>query len=402
MSKTTQELDARHGRPHIVLFPSWYPTDYFPVRGSFFQEQAQALKEEGARVGVIYADMRSYRTLKLGKRLATRFQISECIEHGVVTYRFHGWNPLNARIRKKLTLKLTKRMWRIYTAKWGRPDIIHAHSAIWGGIAARAISQQTGVPYMITEHSSGFTRGLIRGWQQKAIKDAIGHASTLITVSRSLKQILQPYLHQNASNVVVIPNMVDTSFFAMSPNLRIPHPFRFLTVAFLSPNKGIDNLLKAFALVFKNNPDVALEIGGDGPQRQQLEQRAAQLGIENQVTFLGYLSREAVRDAMWRANAFVLPSYVETFGIVLVEAMATGLPVIGTRSGGPEEIITPTMGILVQPGDVQALSEALEKIRQQRNSFAPAVEIRNIVIQKYSKKTVIEQLMNIYHQKVER
>jgi len=397
MIKTAPESNPRQGRPHIVLLPSWYPTDYSPTRGTFFQEQALALKEAGVRIGVIYVDFRSYRTLKLGKRLATHFQISERLEHGVITYRHHGWNPLSARIRQKLTLRLTKRMWDMYTAKWGRPDIIHAHSAIWGGVTARAISRQTGIPYMITEHASGFARGLILDWQRKAIKDAFAHASTLITVSHSLKQSLQPYLPRDASDVVIIPNMVDVSFFTMSPDLRNAHPFKFLTVASLNPNKGIDNLLKAFALAFKDNSNVALEIGGDGQQRQQLEQLTAQLNIEDQVTFLGHLSREAVRDSMWRANAFVLPSYIETFGVVLIEAMATGLPVISARSGGPEEIITSNTGLLVEPGNVTALAQAMRQLINEPHSLADAISIRREIVSKYDRKVLVKRLMALYH-----
>ncbi|NOZ73212.1 MAG: glycosyltransferase family 4 protein [Chloroflexi bacterium] len=387
---------------HVLLLPSWYPTDYLPGRGIFFREQAVALRSEGMRVGVIYPDFRSLRTLQRGRILSTHFQISNQHENGIFTCRFHGWNPLNARLRAWLFIKLTEQMWESYVAQWGRPDIIHAHGVLWAGVAARGLSQRSGIPYIITEHSSGYVRGLIKPWQRDTIKEALGQAAIVLTVSRALAKTMLPYLDPDHDTVDVVPNMVDTTFFRLNPSKRSEFPFRFLTVASLTSNKGIDLLLRSFAEKFRNADGVVLEIGGDGPQRRFLEQLAIALGIDGQVKFLGYLHREEVRQAMWRANAFVLPSYVETFGVVLIEAMATGLPVIGTRCGGPEEIISPQTGILIEPGDVEALAEAMVKMKGERHLFADDREIHGEVTMRYGKKAVAERLLKLYRRSLSR
>ncbi len=383
--------------PHVLVLPSWYPTHYSPMRGSFFLEQARALQQAGLQVGVIYPDFRSYRTLKDGALFATHFQLSKQIEDGLPSVRFDGWNPISARLRGRMFLSLTKRLWKAYVDRWGRPDIIHAHSALWGGAAARELAYKTGIPYVITEHSSAYARGLIRPWQRDILSKAFSQTAALITVSQSLAQSLEPFLESKHAPIKIIPNMVDTAFFTLNPALHSEGPFRFLVVAFLTANKGIDCLLRAFARAFNDAPDVILEIGGDGPERRPLESLVDALSLRDRVRFLGSLSREAVREAMWRANAFVLPSYVETFGVVLIEAMATGLPVIATRSGGPEEIITPRTGALVAPGDESALAQALVDMRNNRDRFLPGDQIRKEIVTKFSQQAVIGQLLAVYH-----
>ncbi len=382
--------------PHILLLPSWYPTDYAPIRGNFFREQAQALKEAGAQVGVIYVDFRSYRTLKAAHLLGTRFQIEHRIERGIATYRYCGWNPLSARWRYRWTINLSQRMWRRYIAKWGVPDIIHAHSVIWGGAAASALARQTGIPYILTEHSSGYARGLIRPWQRPIIEGVLLHAAALLAVSPAVKQILTPYVPSRSDEIIVTPNMVNTSFFHLPSTPRASRPFRFLSVANLNRNKGLDIVLRAFAQAFEQAEEVILEIGGDGPERTALERLVVELNIQARVVFLGRLSREEVRAAMWRANALVLASHIETFGVVLIEAMATGLPVIATRSGGPEQIVTSRTGVLVERGNVSALARAMKHLRENRCQWGDEAAIRQEAISNYDQQVIANRLLEIY------
>ena len=111
--------------------------------------------------------------------------------------------------------------------------------------------------------------------------------------------------------------------------------------------------LRDFGLPFR------LEIGGEGPSRPSLEQQVQQLGLADRVTFLGRLARPEVRDALGRADLFVLASPHETFGVVVAEAMACGLPVVITRSGGPEAFVPTGAGVVVEPGDPTSLADAI-------------------------------------------
>ncbi|MGD9905092.1 MAG: glycosyltransferase, partial [Vicinamibacterales bacterium] len=117
-------------------------------------------------------------------------------------------------------------------------------------------------------------------------------------------------------------------------------------------------------------------------------------GVRPQVTFLGAISRDVVREAMRAANCFVLPSLAENFGVVLIEALATGLPVIGTRCGGPEDFIDDRVGLLLQPGDEDGLARALMTLRMAQ-PFDP-LTIRGYAIRRFGHAVVGTQLRELY------
>jgi len=378
---------------HVLVIPSWFPTPEKPLNGIFFKEQAQALKKAGFKVGVVYSERKSLRILSLRGILQNHFQLRYVEEEGNPTYRIHGWNIPRIKVGHHLHLYLTQRLIDLYIKEFGKPDILHAHSVLWGGVVAMRARHRYGIPYVVTEHSSAYARALIQAWQKVYISNTLVHASAVLAVSSGLKKQLSHYVSEK--EIDVVPNLVNTNFFTLPICLRMEYPFRFLTVAFLTPNKGIDLLIRAFARAFKGYPEVYLEIGGDGPQRKELETLAFKLGVTDRVMFLGTLTREAVRQAMWRANAFVLPSHFETFGVVLIEAMATGLPVIATRSGGPEDFVNSNMGCLIEPGSINDLVSALSFVHGSWKIFDPT-KIRQHVVDHYSEVAVIEALMKLY------
>lgn len=342
---------------HVLVLPSWYPTTNFPLNGTFFREQARVMQRNGVEVGVAYASFRSLRQITFSAPAENHFQTTVAEEAGLFTVRYHGWNPGISRIRGKLARRQFLRLVQLYIKHRGTPDIVHAHSTLWAGVAAREIREQLDIPYVVTEHSSAFLLGALEPWQEDHVKHALRDANAICAVSPALAEVLEEYAP--GRRIHAHPNLVDTSYFELPPVPRNRHAMRFLCVAFLTQNKGVDLLLRAFAQNYKNIPNAHLEIVGDGPVRPQLEALAKMLGIVEQVTFRGSIAREEVREAMWRSNVLVLPSYRETFGVVLVEALATGMPVVATTSGGPERIVTPSVGYLVPTGDYHSLGDAM-------------------------------------------
>jgi glycosyltransferase involved in cell wall biosynthesis len=382
---------------HILILPSWYPTLTCPIRGTFIREQVMALGRAGIKVGVIYPDFRSLREFKITALADNYFQTSISMDRGVPIYRYHGWNISRLKLEPCLWKRQAKRLFCRYTAKHGIPDLIHAHGILWGGVSAAEIAASENIPYLITEHASNYAQGMISSWQEPYIRRTVKTAAKVMAVSKALADKLMPYTE--GKRIEVLPNMVDTGYFILPPVQRKINPFRFLTVARLTPKKGVDLLIRAFARAFSQEQDVFLDIGGDGEQRPELEALVKDLRIQDRVNFLGELSLEQVRESMWHANAFVLPSYVETFGVVLIEAMATGLAAIATSCGGPDEFINSDTGRLVKPGDVEELSDALKNIYEHRFELDRRESgIRDYIVNNYSDTVIVERLLGFYNQ----
>ncbi|BCT11519.1 TPA: glycosyltransferase [Neisseria meningitidis] len=177
-----------------------------------------------------------------------------------------------------------------------------------------------------------------------------------------------------------------------------PH-FVFCTVSHLRRLKGHDVLLTAFARALAQCPQLRLNIGGSGQEEQRLKQQAADLGITHAVTFLGALQPEAVLDLMRNSDAFVLASRTETFGVVYIEALSQGLPVIATRCGGAESIVSDGNGYLVPVDDDDALADALIKMYEHHSDFEPA-RLRENCLNEFGENAVIGRLIGIFRQAI--
>jgi glycosyltransferase involved in cell wall biosynthesis len=214
----------------------------------------------------------------------------------------------------------------------------------------------------------------------------------VIAISEPLHVMLRKF--GGARRIEVIPCTVDDRYWTLPPKPRGGGPFTFYGQAHLTPRKGFDLLIRAFASRFRGDRTCRLVIGGGGGIRAELEALAASTGVQAQVSFLGALPRDAVRDAMWQADAFVLPSHAENFGVVLIEALATGLPVISTRCGGPEDIITDEVGFLLRPGDEEGLAGALCAMRN-RPAYDPQA-IRAYAVERFGYAAVGVRCRDLY------
>ena len=159
-------------------------------------------------------------------------------------------------------------------------------------------------------------------------------------------------------------------------------------------------LIEAFSLAFKNK-NAILRIGGDGSLRIKLQGMIKELGIENQIFLLGALSRERVSEEMKNCKCFVLASEHETFGVVYIEALACGKPVIGTYNGGADEIIKDYNGIIIEKRNVEKLRDALIKMKNEYKTYDEN-EISEKTILSYSEKILVEKLKGVYKEVYER
>lgn len=407
---------------HILLLPSWYPQHGQDLNGCFFREQAHALRRAGHEVGVLLPQFRSLRDGWQGLRQA--WGESYWRDREIPTYFAHGFFTSSKvpHLDRNRWVARGEALYAQYEARHGRPDILHAHSLLLGGLLAHRLSERLHRPFGVTEHSSTFGRGMVASWARPRLRAAAEAAAFRFAVSRALADQIEDCL--TAPPWQVLPNMLAPIFaedrpllpraqrliapplalsgrdqpaiwpFASRPERA---PFRLLSVAHLTPKKGFDALLSAFAIAVRSDPRLRLAIGGDGPEGPALRRRVEDLGLSPQVEFLGALSRLEVRNQMRKSDAFVLASQVEPFGIVVIEALSQGLPVIATTCGGPEEILTPRDGILVPRAQPEALANAMVQMVRQRAQYAPQ-DLQNRARMRFSEGQLIHRLEGAYEQ----
>ncbi len=256
----------------------------------------------------------------------------------------------------RLVAMLWNVLYRACVRAHGRPDVVHSHFIGWSAAAAMG-KRRHGYPLVVTEHTSGLMapeppRSMLRG-----IAIAYPAADVLIAVSPALQDRIRVLTGREA---VYVPNLVNVADFAgRAPR---PHaPRRIASVGNLLPRKRMDLLVEALALASAEDPslrDVELVIVGEGQERGRLTERIASLGLDGRVCLAGALPHPRIADLFAESDLFALASEHETFGVVLIEAMAAGLPVVSTRSGGPEGFVTKETGILTGH-DAHSLADGL-------------------------------------------
>ena len=378
---------------HIMVIPSWYSSKANKVHGSFFREQFKALQNDGEKISVAYNEI--WPITKFGK-IKEKRKINFQVEDNLRTYRYKDYNyfPKNPMMFRSFNKRMDK-LYKEIVKKEGKVDIIHAHSCFWGGIAAAYISKKYNIPLVITEHSSLKYAKYAKDSYKQYIFDAYKEADILISVGTGLKKEISEYVDRD---IMVIPNMVDLNLFYIDNNKN--KKFTFFSCAFLEEGKGMGDLIKAFSMAFKGQ-DVILNIGGDGSTKNSLEELAKEINIDEQVNFLGALSREQVSEEMRKCDAFALPSEHETFGVVYIEALACGKPVIGANNGGAEDIIEEYNGIIANKNDVDSIKDALIEIKENYNIYNKNL-IRKKVVDKYSEEVLVECIKGVYKEAYER
>jgi len=273
--------------------------------------------------------------------------------------------------------------------------IVHVHDLYPSGAAARRLCARAGIPYVLTVHGSDLYSNMANPrWRAEITAAALG-ARALICVGSRLARDCVELLGVDPTRTLVIPNTYDAGRFAFIE--RLPHdgPPRLLCVGRLSPEKGHEVLLRAIAQLLARGVHVTLEIVGDGKQRGSLEQLSRELSCDGHIRFAGQATGDEIVSAMARADAFVLPSLSEGFGVALIEALATGLPAIATRSGGPEDILSPDDGLLIAPGDPTALAEGVMVLMEAIGRYDRRA-IASRAAERYAPRLVGDRLVRLY------
>lgn len=382
----------------ILIIPSWYPPD----GGYFFKEHSEAIHDLGWQVDVLVNRLVGVRKLiQAGPSALRGYRAGD--ENGLRVIRsLYLKVPGNEQYNIRHWAGATKRMYQRYERQFGRPDLILAHSVTWAGYAASLIHDLSGIPYLVVEHRSFFVwstekaRHMVKPYYLPFFEKAYSGCHKLVLVSGSLLKGLKKLMPWIEEKTITIPNMIREDMFLPPERPRSTEPFTFLWAGRLEHVKGVDLLLKAARQLREHTgTPFSVRLAGKGSLRETLGRQAEELGVTDLVHFLGRLSRDEMEKEMQNANCFVLPTRYEAFGVVLIEAMASGLQVIATRSGGPEMIITSENGLLVDVDNVDQLAGAMETMMKNHTQYA-AGKIRSTTLERYGQTRVMQQYHELF------
>ncbi len=265
-----------------------------------------------------------------------------------------------------------------------QPKLIHAH--LWNPLACKYIYPATilsNIPLVITEHDPfklSAPKSLIK-------KITLAATNKIICISKANRNFLAQLYPRHSKKLQVIHNGIELAKPIKSKRSGI------LSVGTLHQRKGYRYLIEAISKL----PEQNVKIAGEGPERAKLEKLIKNLNLVNRVELLGY--RDDITKLMSEAEVFVLPSLKEAFGLVILEAMQAGTPVISTRAGGVPEIITNgENGLLVEAGDSQQLTEAIKKVLLKRDLSNKLSKSGLKRVKEFSAQKCAELTAKIYRQ----
>ena len=376
------------GKLRVLHLPAWYPSKKNPVAGAFVREHVKAT--------ALYNDVVVLYSEGISTGIRGLYEIADNIEDGIRTLRLRYRKSPIPKTTYLIYLWAMFRAFRKLIREGFRPDVIHAH-VYSAGVPAVLIGKRYGLPVIVTEHFTGFPRGLIRGLEKLKAKFAFERADLVCPVSESLRRSIESYGIR--ARFQVVPNVVDTSLFHPGEDkdrVRKDNKKRLLLVALLDPKKGVPYLLEALARLKEKRNDFVLDIVGDGPNRAEYEELTRKLGLQDIVRFHGLKSKQEVAEFMRKADVFVLPSEWENLPCVIIEAMASGLPVVATNVGGIPEMVSNEVGLLVPPRDSEKLMQALDHMLDTVSKHYPGGSIAARARDLYSYENVGKKLTKLY------
>jgi len=376
---------SKNKRLKILFLPTWYPSEEKPVAGIFIQEHAKAVS--------LYNEVLVLYNEGYDESLKKSWQIiSDEKEDGIRTIRVrHKKSPIPKTTQFIYLWSIRQTFNKLLKEGW-RPDIIHAH-VYSAGVSAVLLGKRHKIPVITSEHFSRFLSHKLNFIEKIKVKIAMNGTNIILPVSRNLEEAIRSYHIQNEFRI--IPNTVDNIIFSISPRETRNKKKKILFVGLLTPIKGIPYLLKALAQLRKKREDFILDIVGDGSNREEYENLVKKLAIQDIVKFHGLKPREDVAEFMRNCDFFVGSSLWETFGVVYIEAMACGKPIVTTELPALRELISKERGILVPPKNVDALVEAINYMLDHFKDFSPE-KISQYVSNNFSYEVIGGEINKIY------
>ena len=388
----------------VLVISRMFPNATDPIQGIFVLRQVRELlkKHEIKVIAPVPWVPKALRWLsKKGRNYASVRQ-RDRIEGIEVYYPRYLWG---LRRRSLASLSLTLCLSRILGCLRWKSDVAHLHGvgALSEGLGAVLIRRYLNVPLILTVHGHDpFLDAAHQPFHRWMIRFTFARVDRVIAVGPKLAELIAPFVNDrkkiriigNGIRVSEIPKK-ETHKETLYPGQKI-----VLTVGFLTRPKGVDFLLRALPGVCAEVPETRCLIIGEGPEQCRLVRLAEDLDLQDRVFFMGRRPHDEVYRYMSLCDLFVLPSWRESFGIVYLEAMSVGKPVIGCWGQGIEGIIRDgEEGLLVRPKDVSSLQEAmLRLLKDEELSTEMGRKGRQLVLEQYTWEQKAREIEGVYEE----
>lgn len=379
----------------VLWLASWYPNKLSPFDGDFLQRHARAVSLFCA-LHVIY--IVKDETGKITKDEKTETTVNGNLSEQIIYYASPktGLKLLDRFLSHRKYRQLYQQAINGYVEKNGKPALSHVQIALRAGLGALWMKKKWNIPYVVSEQWTGYLAAVdfgiknYSGIQKKWLRQILEEADAVTVVSDHLGKAIRQYFP--LVNYRVIPNVVDTDIFFPVPK----HPtgvVKLIHISNMNYQKNTEAILAALRLL-KNQVSFSMQLYGTvNPVLQQL---ISDLQLRDNVMMMGEVPQPQLAKAIQQSDALVLYSRYETFGCVLIEANACGVPVIVSDIEVFHELIKENEnGMFAKENDPSALAEKIKAFIQQKNSFDQHA-IAETTAGKYNFKRVGRQFMDLY------
>lgn len=301
----------------------------------------------------------------------------------------------HAMLRAGMAIKNRGRPWR--------PDVVHAHDWLVAHPAI-ALAEFYDVPMVSTIHAteagrhSGWVSGPISRQVHAVESWLVRDSDSLIACSHSMGDEITDLFGPGLAEVTVIPNGIDTAGWPFAPRRTHSGPAELLYLGRLEYEKGVHDAIAALPRIRRTHPGTTLTIAGEGTQRDWLIEQARKYKVLKATNFAGHIDHSQLLELLHRADAAVLPSHYEPFGIVALEAAAAGVPLVTSNVGGlGEAVINLVTGVSCPPRDVPALANAVRIVLDDPAAAQDrALAARERLTSDFSWRTVAADTAQVY------
>ena len=382
-------------RLHVLVIPTWYPNGKDKLIGIYHKTFCKALVENvEVDVNMLYIDRQGIKQLPKYPFMKKRY---DDVYEGYTVYirRMMSLSKLGYKVQVRAYTKTVEKLFKEYVKIKGKPDVIHAHVAVPAGYAAAYIGKKYGIPVIVTEHAFRH----FSNPDAKEFVDFVMENTRFTCVSEYLRTMLREKHNISAE---VLANVVDTSVFSKPKKPCNDEVFRLVTVSALRPGKCVDDTIKALRMLRDSGEigEFEFTVVGTGEAEGIYRQAMDDLDMNDCVNFVGRKTPEEASEYLSCADALVIASNIETFGIPAIEALAAGVPVVTTRCKGPEGFLDEKCAEFCEIENPEDLARAIKRMYDRRGTFDE--DYLRSVADRFGSKAIAQQAYEMYKEIVNR